>query len=83
MRSGSPPVDSHWAAPEADLHSASPQVDLYSEPADSRGREEVLVSPPRRFSRSSALLPAELHESGTLPADARHSPVPLAPALLR
>ena len=82
-RSAAPQVDSHWAVLEADLHSASPQADLYSEPADSRGREEVLVSPPRRFLRSSAPLRAELHESGTLPEDARHSPVPLAPALLR
>ncbi len=65
------------------MHSASPRVDLYSEPADSRGREGVLVSLPRRFLRSSAPLRAELHESGTLPEDARHSPAPLAPALLR
>ena len=82
-RSAAPQVDSRWAALEADLHSASPQVGSYSEPADSRGREGVLVSPPRRFLRSSALLLAELHESGTLPEDARHSPVPLAPGLLR
>ena len=85
-------ADSRWAALlEADSHSASPQVDLYSEPeadlhsgpADSRGREGVLASLPRQFLRLSALLRAELHESGTLPEDARHSLVPLAPALLR
>ena len=74
LHSVSSQVDSHWAEPEADLHSG---------PADSRGREGVLASLPRQFLRLSALLRAELHESGTLPADARHSPVPLAPALPR
>ena len=74
LHSVSSQVDSHWAEPEADLHSG---------PADSRGREGVLASLPRQFLRLSALLRAELHESGTLPEDARHSLVPLAPALLR
>jgi len=83
LHSASPQVDSRWAAPAADLHSALPQVDLYSGRADFREREVMLALPLRRFLRSSAPLRAELHEPGTLPEDARHSPAPLAPALLR